>query len=475
MHKILSVAQMRAADEYTINTLGVSSKELMRRAGTAIAEEVAAEVAAGDEVLVVCGSGNNGGDGYVCAQELLRRGFRVKVYACGGNLSPDCLRERSRYSGRFSDEIKGDIIVDCIFGTGLCRTVSGGYADVINKINSSGAYVVAADIPSGMSGDGGVPLGVCVRADKTVAIGELKYGFALSDGFDLCGKVVRRDIGITLPEGEYACIYGDDDIKKFFPKRPRNSHKGTFGTATVMCGSPQYIGSAVLAVSAALVSGCGYVKAVCPDEVREAIASGYPQTVFSPQCDLNSKAVAIGMGCGASQALHSDIEWLLKEFEGTLIIDADGINSLAGYGVGILRNKKCSVVLTPHIKEFSRIAAMNTQQILADPVGSAEKFAREYGVTIALKGAGTIISDGIHTALNTRGCSALAKAGSGDMLAGFMCGTIARGLTAFEGAVCAAYVLGAASELAAGKLTEYCVTHRDILKNIPAAIKNIIA
>src|SRR5699024_6357528 len=148
--------------------------------GTAIADEVAAVTDKNSQILVVCGSGNNGGDGYVCAAELLKRGYNAKVYACGGRLSEDCRREKEQFSGTYARTIAGDVIVDCIFGTGLCREVTGEYADIINAINASGAYVISADIPSGLSSDSGQILGTAVRADKTVAIAELKAGFALA-------------------------------------------------------------------------------------------------------------------------------------------------------------------------------------------------------------------------------------------------------------------------------------------------------
>ena len=465
---------MRAADSYTINSLKIPSEELMRRAGLAIADEVAAVAEASDKILVVCGTGNNGGDGYVCAEDLLRRGFNVKVYALSGRLSADCQREKDKFSGTYAATIEGDIIVDCIFGTGLCREVTGAQADIINAINESGAYVISADIPSGLSGDSGQILGTAVRADKTVAIGALKTGFALADGFDCCGTVMVKDIGICFDECDFATIYGDEDIAKMFPARPRNSHKGTFGTASLICGSPQYVGSAVLAVSAALRSGCGYVKAVCDEEVRAAIVPNWPQTVFTVSCDFSSRAVAIGMGCGVSRVLYDNIAYILKKYTGTLIIDADGLNSIAEYGAEILKNKKCTVILTPHVKEFSRISGLSMAEILSSPVQVAQNFAMEYGVIIVLKGAGTIITDGSRTTVNARGCSALAKAGSGDMLAGFMCGSIARGLEPTDGAVCAAYVLGAAAELAAGECTDYCTVAKDVLDKIPQAVKNIM-
>lgn len=474
MHILLTAAQMRAADSYTINTVGISSEELMRRAGKAIADEVAREAKPGAAILVACGTGNNGGDGYVCARELLARSFNVSVYAIEGRLSPDCLREKERYGGPYTFDIAGDVIVDCIFGTGLARGVTGSFADVINKINASGAYIVSADIPSGLSSDSGLVLGTAVRADLTVCIARLKQGFMLSDGLDCCGRIVLKDIGISPAEGAFATVYDDDDIAAMFPARPRNSHKGTFGTATLVCGSLQYAGAAVLAISSALKSGCGYVKAVCPEQVRAAAIPGYPQTVFCDGVDLSSRAVAIGMGCGCSRALYEQIGGLLKNYGGTLIIDADGLNSLAKFGVCLLKDKKCGVVITPHAKEFSRLTGKPVADILSDPVACARDFAREYGVTVLLKGAGSVITDGEKTVINVRGCSAQAKAGSGDMLAGFMCGSIARGLSPLNGAACAAYIMGAAAELAAAELTEYCITAKDVLENIPVAVKNVL-
>ena len=473
MLKVYTSAQMRAADGYTINTLKIPSAQLMLRAGTAIAEEAEKAASKGDDILVVCGTGNNGGDGYVCARLLKERGYNVKVYAMQGAMSDDCKREKDKYNGTYASTIGGDVIIDCLFGTGLSREVGGGYADAIAAINACGAYVISADIPSGLSGDGGRALGCAVRACKTVAIGAPKAGFFLSDGFDLCGDIVTKDIGICLDKSSFITVCEDSDVARFFPARPRNSHKGTFGTACLVCGSPQYVGAAVLAVSAALRSGCGYVKAVCAEEVKAAIAPNYPQTVFSAQWDLNSAAIAIGMGCGASRRLYDDMVYLLKNYKGTLIIDADGINSLAACGADVLAQKECGVILTPHAKEFARIAGADVHDVLSDPVGHAAGFAKRYGVTVVLKGTGTVICDGVRTAINARGCSALAKAGSGDMLAGFMCGTVARGLAPFEGAVCAAYIMGAAAELAAADVTEYCATASDILQSIPRAIKAV--
>lgn len=475
MIRVLSNEQMRQADAYTIHTGGVPSEILMKRAGFAIADEAerAARARGAKRMVIVCGTGNNGGDGYVCAQALLNRGLAVAVFALSGKLSPDCERERAAYTGAYTKEINGDVIVDCIFGTGLSREVKGEYAEVIALINSSGAFVLAADIPSGINGDNGRVLGCAVRADLTVAVAEYKLGHFLADGPDYCGKVVKKDIGIVCPQENYACIFAEEDIRPFFPKRPRNSHKGTFGSANIVGGSEKYVGAAALAVNAALQSGCGYVKLTTCKEVKNALAAAFPQVIYLEEPDFSSGCIAVGSGCGTSEKLYSLVARLLSAYEGVLIIDADGLNSLAKYGVAILKNARCKVVLTPHVKEFSRLSNKSVEEILADPVGEAGQFAKTYGVTVLLKNAASVISDGARTVINVRGNTALSKGGSGDMLAGLLCGSVARGLPAYEATVCAAFVLGLSAELSAEQKTEYCATAEDIIKNLFLSVKRL--
>lgn len=475
MIRFLSNAEMRSADMYTINELGVPSEELMRRAGEAIAEEVAkAAKDCGKKITVVCGTGNNGGDGYVCARALKERGLDVAVFATEGNLSPDCQNAKNLYGGAYTHKIEGDIIVDCLFGTGLSREVGGRYAEIIKMINDSGALVVSADIPSGINVDNGAVMGTAVRADITVAIAEYKLGHVLGDGVDFCGATVKADIGIKA-EGDYASALEDRDAKKFFPERKRNSHKGTYGSACIMAGSEKYMGAAALCLSAASRSGCGYVRAACPAAVRGALISSLPQVIFSEQADLSANAVAIGSGCGADENLYAKLKEILLSYKGKLIIDADGLNVLAVFGKDILKKACCEVLITPHAKEFSRLTGQDVKAILCDPVESAKKFAREYGLKVLLKGAATVITDGRKVFLNLRGSTALAKGGSGDMLTGLICGSAARGLDLMDAALCGAYVLGCAAEAVSAEKTDYCATATDILAAVPAAIKNITA
>ena len=475
MEKLLSNREMRAADAYTIGALGVSSEALMGRAGRAIALETAkaAKELGIKDILVVCGAGNNGGDGYVCARELSALGFAVRVYEAGEERSADCLRERGRYTGAYTTEISAPLIVDCLFGTGLSRAVEGVFAETIERINSSGAYVVSADIPSGINGDNGLEMGVAVRADLTVAIAEYKLGHFLSDGLDHCGKVIKKDIGIALPDSRYAVLTECGDIKGAFPARRRNTNKGDYGCAGLVAGSEKYVGAAALAAGGALSAGCGYVKLFCDEKVKYALAAGLPQVIFAESGILSSSAIAIGCGCGVSAGLYERLCMLLEEYGGTLIIDADGLNALAEYGVSPLLKSAASVVLTPHVKEFSRLSGLTVGQVLSDPVNAAREFAAKYGVTVLLKSCSSVLTDGVRTAVLNRGNSALAKGGSGDMLAGFACGIAARGIGGFEAVAAASYLMGMTAEICAAEKTEYCVTAEDILKNLHIAVRNL--
>lgn len=475
MQNVLTVEQMSAADYYTINQLKISSRTLMWRAGLAIADEVAivADKIPSSKILVVCGTGNNGGDGYVCAEELKNRGYNVYVYSMEGKLSIDCEREKEAYSGGYAEKISANIIVDCLLGTGLSRTVSGKYAEVIEKINQSGAYVISADIPSGLNGNNGLAEGCAVKADTTVAIAEYKLGYFLNDGPDYCGTVIKKDIGITCFMDNYAQIYEDIDIKCYYPKRRRNTHKGTYGTAQLIAGSNRYIGAAALAAEAALKSGCGYVKLKTNSQNRLTFAAKLPQVIYSDDFDFSVECIAVGCGCGVSEELYATIRTILNSYGGTLILDADALNTISKFGINILTNKKCNVVLTPHVKEFSRLSGLTVSEILADAVTHARSLAKKFGVTVLLKSAVSVLTDGERVVLCHKGNSALAKGGSGDMLTGYACGTVARGIDCFNAIAVASYTLGLTAEICSNDKTEYCVTSKDLIKNLHLAVRNL--
>ncbi len=477
MERILSSEQMRSADKYTIENLGVSSEVLVQRAGEAVAEEILKRFFGG-RVLVCVGKGNNGADGKVIAEILsLRHGFSVSVL----NIS----------SGFFKMfEKKYDIIVDCIFGTGLNREVDGKYKTVIENINKSGAFVISCDIPSGLNSDTGKVMGVAVKANLTVAIQEFKLGHFLGQGIDYSGEVISKDIGISIWCDDYAKRLNNDSVRKYFPNRDRNVHKGCFGKTVVIGGSKRFSGSAVLASNAltALKMGAGYSTLVVPDLLFNGLVGVNPECIlnaikddgeymlFNKNClngYLNSDCIVIGMGVGISQDIYQIIKFLLKNYQKTLIIDADGLNCLAKYGVEVLKNKKCRVVLTPHIMEFSRLSGVEKQIVLDEPIACAQSFAEEFGVCVILKNAVSVITDGKEVYLNTTGCSGMAKAGSGDVLSGVLAGLLSRAEDLTEGCAASCYIFGKAGEHCQRMQNEYTMTASDVISALSTVINSL--
>lgn len=279
--------------------------------------------------------------------------------------------------------------------------------------------------------------------------------------------------GLEIPYSEGLRVYGDADVSDLFPVRPRKSNKGDFGRACIVAGSEKYPGAAALAVGAALKSGCGYCMLVSDDGVKQGLFAAYPQVIYGTAPDLGADCIAVGMGCGASAELYEKIVSLLASYRGNLVIDADGLNALSGYGADALKNKSCKVLLTPHLREFARLSGLDEGSILADPVRAAKNFANEYGVAVLLKNWYSVLTDGDDCAINLRGNSSLARAGSGDMLSGFICGNCARGLDLMQSAACSQYVLGMSAEIASERLTEYCVCADDLMGEIHNALKRL--
>ena len=278
-----------------------------------------------------------------------------------------------------------------------------------------------------------------------------------------------KEFGFEIPDN--ASIIESADVAKFYPQRKRNTNKGDYGSTNIVAGSERYIGAAAIACAAALKSGCGYVKLTSSEKVKLALAAKYPQVIYLDECDLKSQSIAIGMGCGVSSELYERIKFLTKNYLGTLIIDADGLNSLAKFGLNILNDSSCRIILTPHLKEFSRLTGNTVVDISQNPVKSAQEFAKNFGVIVLLKGAASIITDGENTAINISGTTALAKGGSGDMLSGYMAGSVARGLSPFDAAICSAHTMGISAEISSAQKTDYCATAHDILNNLHLAVK----
>ena len=505
MEYLLTNAQMREADEYTINEIGVPSLTLMERAGVALARE--AEILLDlrgkrirERVLCVCGGGNNGGDGFVCARILREKGVEADVVFFATRTSPDCAINKEKYlqiGGKIIKEVPTlgyAVVVDCLLGTGFHGELSDEYAravDGVNALKQAGAKVLSADIPSGVNGDNGEVL-KGVIADKTLCIGEKKAGVYLSDGVDYSGEVLREDIGICLPKTEeYAQILDEEWAKNVLPVRKRHSHKGTFGKVAIVAGCKAYTGAALLAVGGCLRAGAGYTTLFTPAEMLPYYIGKYPEVLLREICKgedyyfdeerleelLAYDVVAYGSGMGCTRETAKGATYLLQNYTGKFILDADGLNALAKYKQAsfarLFANKKCTVIITPHIKEFSRLSGDEPSEILAGGLSAPVAFSKQHSVTVLLKNAITLIAQGEEVYVNTAGTSGQAKGGCGDVLTGVIAGLCACGVSTFNAGALGAYLTGRAAVLATQKYGEYSLTPTDVVSYLPLAFLEI--
>lgn len=477
MERILSVQQMRTADKFTIEELGVPQEVLIERAGNAVADVILRRFKGG-RVLVCIGKGNNGADGKIVAKILSKiHGFSVATL----NLSAGMLKIFDK---------KYDIIVDCIFGTGLNREVDGVAKAVIEKINSHGAYVISCDIPSGLNGNNGKVMGMAVKANLTIAIQEYKLGHFLNDAPDYVGEIVCKDIGISVWEEDCVKRISPLTVNKFFDKRKRNSHKGCYGSALVIGGSKEYSGSILLSANAlaSLKMGVGYSALAVPSTLFDAYVGKVPECLLFTFNDQNNSCmfdekdiskilafdcIAIGMGMTVNNGVYGTIKYLINNYSGTLIIDADGLNSISQFGLDVFKNKKANVIITPHVGEFSRLICKSSQDILDDPISYAKDFATKYAVTVVLKSSTSVITDGNEVYINTTGCSGLAKAGSGDVLSGIIAGLTARSEYTFLATIAACFIFGKAGEVVEHEQNAFTMTASDVINALPRVINDL--
>ncbi|MBM3331187.1 NAD(P)H-hydrate dehydratase [candidate division WOR-3 bacterium] len=517
MQHLVTAAQMQELDRRTIAEYGIPGLTLMENAGRGVVESMEKHLGtiAGTRPLVVCGKGNNGGDGFVVARLLLAKNAKPDCVLLGraADITGDALfnyrllaesglNVHEASSGADIEPLfqNRKLIVDAVFGTGLTRAPSGLAADAIPLINNSRAYVVAVDLPSGLRSDTGVPYDPCVRADLTVTMAWPKLGLWLYPGRTLAGKVEVVDIGMPgtknqgpVPKDEAPAFLLDaDHVRSILPRRRPDGNKGTFGRALLIVGSRSYSGAAILAGRTAVRSGCGIVQLAVPEgiidvvasSVVEAVKSSQPQTAdatLSPAAleslldmSTEAQAIAIGPGIGTdrrTQKLELDF---LAEVEKPTVVDADGLNNLVGR-LDLLPRIKPPMVLTPHPGEFARLTGIKPADANADRVGLSRKFAVEHKVVLVLKGASTVVAapDG-RVFVNPTGNSGLATGGTGDVLTGLIVGLMAQGMSPLEASCAGVFLHGLAADIAAQSLTEYCLTAGDLPDFLPKAYAAVL-
>lgn len=484
---------MRKSDRYTIEER-VPSLELMHRAGKGIFDSVSWR----GKTLIVCGKGNNAGDGYVVALLLKERGYCVELMLLDYSFSEDgkyyfdkCTEAKIPYSVYENQDLSGyDIILDCIFGTGLDKTVTGKAGELIKRINESGAYVVSADINSGLNGDNGLS-SLCVKSDLTVSIGSIKSGHILSMAKDKIGKLVNRDIGIELKEKPFYLLEGKD-VKEHLGKRASFSNKSTYGYVAIIGGSLEYSGAIKLSAiaSGAVRSGSGVVKLLTPRSICYSVlpyvleSTLYPLSERDGAIEFNQeeldrgligiKAIAIGMGMGQRGDNERIISHILRSYDVPVIIDADGLNTLAKMDKEIVKNSRCRVVLTPHPKEMERLTKIPVDEILKSPIEHARAYAKEMGAVVLLKGNATVITDGETVYLTDTGCSGMATAGSGDVLSGILLSLCATGKDILKSVAVGSYINGYAGEIASGELCDIAMSAGNTARSVGLAISKLL-
>ena len=504
MKPILTAEEMRLCDAGTMEETGLPSLVLMERAAFEIAQKVMEHL--GPEygnrakempVLCICGTGNNGGDGAACARILREYGYRCDIFISGdpNRFSPEMavqVKAAARagvpfLSGADIEDaiLRASVIVDALFGIGIRRDIEGNNFDLIGLINSSSAYRISADIPSGIDADSGRVHGIAVQADETVTMQFLKRGLILYPGASYAGRVSAARIGI-LPEKDIRPVnaLAKEDLRVLIPAREASGNKGTFGKVLIAAGSPGICGAAYLAASAAFRTGCGMVKIVTHEQNREILQTMLPEAMLAlytePEEAGNVLAenaawadvIACGPGIGTGKTAKMLVTGALAQKEKPLVLDADALNVLADDPALIRQHPR--VIITPHMGEMSRLSGKSISALKADPLAEAARFAADYGCVCVLKDARTCIqTPGGNAFLNRSGCSGMATAGSGDVLTGITAGLLARRCRFEDAPAAACFLHGLAGEAAAEKAGESGMTAGDIITELMSILKEI--
>ena len=512
MRPIFTAAEMRALDARAIRELGVPGSQLMDAAGSGAAALITRWLAPirGRRIVVVCGKGNNGGDGYVVARRLRARGAAVTVCSTvrREEVQGDAAEALAGWRGRIEAIDAGpdpgalvraleraEAVVDALLGTGLTGPARGQVAVAIEAINEAGRRgipVIALDLPSGLASDHSALLGPTVRATRTVTFAGLKRSLLLHPAAAQAGAVEVVDIGvpadlaardITTWQLEAA------DVRRYFPAREADAHKGRFGHLLVVAGSRGKTGAAVLAARAALRSGVGLCTIATPASQQPIVAAQVPEymTEALPETAAGSLALAArervlelahrmdAVALGPGLSLHPESQELARalvaEVERPLIADADALSALAGH-LDLLRRALGPRALTPHPGEMARMLGATIDAVQSDRIEITRSFARDHHVGLALKGAGTAIGrpDG-RVAINPTSNPDIAKGGSGDVLTGIVGALLARGLDPVAALEAGCYLHGLAGDLTAGERGEIAMIAGDIVETLPAALR----
>ncbi len=477
--RVLSREEMYFFDKYTIENLGISGEQLMENAGKGCFGFITKNILKDKEkVLIFAGTGNNGGDGFVIARYLFSNNYPVKVIVTGNpekmseetksnydkcaslNVDIDVVQSWEEFESLNLDISEYSLVLDAIFGVGLSGEVRGWKADLINKINQLSNQTVAIDIPSGLDSNNatGNPI---VKAEYTLTMAAIKQGLLLENGRKHSGVIKVIDIGIPKETFEVkpTKAYLVTDKNVVYPERDIFAHKGTYGKVAIIAGSPGFSGAAIMASKAALRAGAGLVYLLHPEGMENIFENQLLEVITKPIETMNGNinfyslkdflkdktAILIGPGLGVNESSFALIDYLSKNWDKPIVIDADGINTVAKFQM-IKKYSNKQVLFTPHLGEFARLTGKTIDEIEKNKIDILKEFCEKNNVNVLLKGSTTIFSNGKDLVFDISGNDGLATGGSGDVLAGIIVSFLAQGLDIKNAAVSASYIMGKTAE-----------------------------
>lgn len=494
-NRIVTAAQMKSIEKRAAEHFQISEATMMENAGEALFNEIEKRFDSLYEkrVLVLCGSGNNGGDGLVAARYLINRRALVKVLMVNGtHLNDICKKMLDRLpQGIIETELPDeqldsfDLVIDAVYGTGFHGTLHSDLSALFQKLNKTTAFKIAVDLVSGSVCDSGQTGGTLLHCELTVTFALPKLCHFLFPAAGYRGELIVCDIGIpaaAIEEDQIKTEYTSEQLTKtFLPKRKRDSHKGDYGKLLCICGSRYMTGAAALSTEAAVRSGAGIVQLMVPDEILDILQIKLTEPVFasynqgSVQGNLMralEKKDAVLFGCGCSD--NNTTLYILKELllsSLPLVLDADALNLASNHKIPLKRSEP--VIVTPHVMEFSRLTGLSIDEIESDRIKVAASYSAKENVITVLKGAYTIIAEPFgRVFLNPYGNAGMAKGGSGDVLAGVIASFLAQGIEPFTAAIAGVYLHSKAGDNAAEKLSQYGMIPSDILNELPLLLKN---
>ena len=502
MKYALTGRQMKEADGRMIREVGIPSQVLMERAALQCVAAMKEEKINLSHPLVVCGSGNNGGDGFAIARLLLEEGYAAEAVLAGNSVSRSeetktqmsILENMCISIGNSLPDKEYSVIIDAVFGIGLSRNIEGKYAEVIERMNAYKGDKVAVDIPSGICSDTGRVFGCAFRADITVTFAYPKAGQILQPGCEYTGKLLVKPIGICDPRlkdrNDVSYILEPSDVIKRMPARREDSNKGNYGKVLLIAGSRGMSGAAYLSAKAAYVTGAGLVRIYTEESNRQILQQLLPEAVMTAYSDGTQEpfgelanllewadVVCLGCGLGKSRTSVELVKKVLSWNEKPCVVDADGLNILAEMGADIWKHIEARPNLyafTPHMKEMSRLTGYTVLEIKENRMVLLKESVKQWHVVCALKDSRTLVaSEKKPTFLNTSGNAAMAKAGSGDVLAGTITGLMAQGLPVRDAVDLGVYLHGLGGDAAKKELGSYCVLAEDIIKGIGKTLKSL--